>query len=398
MPSNRLTCGDFGGLNAQGDPCGVRAVDGPCPRHADQVEEAKVAKVANEILDTSFPFLTPPFQRKRDKVCIVGFTGHRELALELDRDEWEIWGLNELYRYMPVAVFDRWFEVHGREYLEKDEDGQRHIHDLKSLSIPIYMQVHHEDIPASVRFPKEELCKTLDSEYFTNCPAWMLGMAIAMGFSEILMVGVDMAQDTEYSTQRPCCEYWLGRAQGAGIKAHVAPMSDLLKSVGLYGYDDEGSLLYRKLNDRLKWLHAQDNERLAALRKMEQEYTTKTAEIRRRVAMAEGALAELKLQRKSERRDQRISAVEAEIKDWRQKGENLDADYNNKNTRLAAERNQIIGGIQDVNYIMRSWLVKADSVDGGLVPDRSKDARTGIAPAGDNAGAVPVSELFAGAL
>lgn len=29
------TCGDFGGVNAQGKPCGAKATDGPCWRHDD---------------------------------------------------------------------------------------------------------------------------------------------------------------------------------------------------------------------------------------------------------------------------------------------------------------------------------------------------------------------------
>lgn len=377
---SRLTCGDFGGRNVQGEPCGVSAVDGPCRRHVGQVEEA-----VSDILNPGFEFLTPPFKRTKNKVCIVGFTSHRDIALTLDRDEWEIWGLNELYRYMPVAAFDRWFEIHGREYLENDDDGKKHIEDLKSLSIPIYMQKVHEDIPASVKFPRDELCETLDSKYWTNCPAWMLGYAIAMGFEEIAMVGVDMAQDTEYQVQRPCCEHWLGYARGKGIKAWVPDMSDLMKSVGLYGYEDEGSLLYRKLDDRLKWLHVQDNERLALIRRLEAEYQTKSADLKRMINRFEGAEEEVGTQAKSAKRDKRLEEITEKLKAFRGQQNAMEAEYTSKHTPLIAERNQIVGGIQNTNYILRSWMVKADGLDGGLVPDRSLDPMTGIkAPAGDN--------------
>jgi len=55
------------------------------------------------------------------------------------------------------------------------------------------------------------------------------------------LYGVDMAQDsvleTEYSYQRPSCEYLLGIAVGRGIKVETAPGSDLLKADRLYGFD-----------------------------------------------------------------------------------------------------------------------------------------------------------------
>jgi hypothetical protein len=389
---NRITCGQFGGRNAKGEPCGVSVIDGPCTKHAGGASRSAYTNPGAQ-------FMTPPFERTRDKVCIVGFTGHRDAAMELDRSEWEIWGLNELYRYMPIASFDRWFEIHGREYLEKDDDGKKHIEDLKTISVPIYMQVVHPDIPCSVMFPRDELIEKLGSSYWTNCPAWMLGMAIAMGFKEIAMVGIDMAQDTEYSVQRPCCEYWLGRAEGMGIKTWVPDQSDLLKCIGLYGYQDSGSILSRKLEDRLSWLHEQDNERLAALRKLDSEYENKTSAIRRSMIVAEGAIEELKLAAgEGPEREARVEAREAEIAKGHELLARIQAEYSDISERLKAERNQIVGGIQNTNYILRSWLVKSDNPKGGLIPNRSEDPRTGIKAAAGDSRAVSIDRVFSHAI
>src|SRR5689334_15473635 len=66
---------------------------------------------------------TDPFGRpRRMKVAIVGFTDHRKEAPFGD-PEWEIWGLNELYRYMPVEQFTRWFELHDRSDFVKSDKG-----------------------------------------------------------------------------------------------------------------------------------------------------------------------------------------------------------------------------------------------------------------------------------
>jgi alkanesulfonate monooxygenase SsuD/methylene tetrahydromethanopterin reductase-like flavin-dependent oxidoreductase (luciferase family) len=51
--------------------------------------------------------------------------------------------------------------------------------------------------------------------------------------------GIDMAQDTEYGSQRPSCEYWLGVAEGLGVRAFIAERADLLKCAFRYMDDDE---------------------------------------------------------------------------------------------------------------------------------------------------------------
>lgn len=359
------------------------------------LEGAISAPEAAGTFNPDFLFKVPPFERLRDKVAIVGFTDHRQMAMELD-DSFEVWGLNELYRYMPIPKFHRWFEIHGREYLCADDEGKKHIEDLKSVlgPIPIYMQRHHEDIPGSVRFPIQELIehfggeRAIGANYFTNCPAEMIAFAIALGYREIHVYGVDMAQDSEYGTQRPCCEYWLGRALGMGIKVYVPDMSDLLKTVGTYGYEDAGSVLSRKIQSRIKWLHAMDNERLAQIRGMEANYNAQRTELVQRVHRYEGAIEELTAQRRPKRNGDRLTALEAERKSTEDSINALDHEYRQKSQALIADRNQIVGGIHDCEYWLRAWSMKASTPDGGNIPSaatRAADARTGVqAPSGDN--------------
>ena len=57
------------------------------------------------------------------------------------------------------------------------------------------------------------------------------------GTPEVWFNGVDMAMETEYQHQRPCCEYLIGLARGTGIQVDVPETSSLLKSPWLYGYD-----------------------------------------------------------------------------------------------------------------------------------------------------------------
>ena len=351
---------------------------------------AAVVADAAGTYNPDFLFKVPPFKRLRDKVAIVGFTDHREMAMQLD-DSFEVWGLNELYRYMEIPKFHRWFEIHGREYLSVDAEGKKHIEDLKSVlgPIPIYMQKHHGDIPGSVRFPIQELIEhfggqgAIGANYFTNCPAEMIAFAIALGFEEIHVYGVDMAQDSEYGTQRPCCEYWLGRAMGAGIKVFVPDLSDLLKCVGTYGYEDSGSVLSRKIQARIKWLHAMDNERLAQIRSLEANYHKQHGELTARVHRYEGAIAELEAQKGGSRkyREDRLTALRAELTSTGESLTALEAEYRSKNEVLMRDRNQIVGGIHDCDYWLRAWSMKADNPGGGNIPtveQRAADTKTGV--------------------
>lgn len=305
-----------------------------------------------------FKHRVPSDRRIKDKCAIVGFTDHRVLAFALPRDEWEVWGINELHKVHDVALFDRWFEVHQRKDLDTDAP---HVEALGKMDIPVYMQQHHPDIAPSVAFPRDELKKfsveKLGRVYFTSSIAWELALAIKMGFKEIHIYGVDMAQDSEYARERNCCEAWLGVAAGAGIKIYLPPTSDLLKCIGEYGFGDEGTEFSLKVKERKAWLHGQDNDFLAQVRAID----AKAHEIR----------AQLHAERK-----QKLTDVKRE---YRAKIESFEAEYQQKRGPLWDQRNQCHGAIMDCEFWDRSWAVQA-SPDRTFSPDRSKDPRTGIKP------------------
>lgn len=205
---------------------------------------------------------------RRPAVAILGFTDSRNLAPFGD-PRFEIWGINELYRFMDIEKhgFTRWFEIHERPVIDGDKE---HIASLGRFPIPVYMQKHYEDIRASVPFPKAEVEENCGTNYFTSSIAWMLGLALLEGFEEIHVYGVDMAQETEYFEQRACCEFLIGVAAGRGIKTHVPPQSDLLKAVGQYGWAGDSNFRI-KLEDRMKWLEDQKRQHEQALANIDQQ-------------------------------------------------------------------------------------------------------------------------------
>lgn len=222
-----------------------------------------------------------PFERGKDKVDIVGFSETTRDQAHYDDPEYEIWGLNEEYQYPWMKRFDRWFQMHpawdfGREGNANDPNhflwlqnksgmclacrGEKHykgadgkekdcewckdgIYEVPETrkGLMIYMQEAFEYIPGAVKFPMQELTnaflKRLGRPYFTSSPAFMLALALGMGYKTIGLYGFEMGTDTEYHYQRPCFEYWMGLAEGHGVNIEL-PKSSNLNSGKLYGYEN----------------------------------------------------------------------------------------------------------------------------------------------------------------
>ena len=170
------------------------------------------------------------------KVCLVGFADSYKLA-PFDDPSYSIWGLNQLYRWIPRA--DRWFEMH-KDYVGDEVDGTNYYQWLKDAPIPIYMLYKDHTIPNSIEYPLNKVVTTLGGRYyFTSTIAYMLALAIYEGFEVIEIDGIDLAADSEYSYQKPNAEYYIGIATERGIRVDVPKTSALLKQRYLYGYQDK---------------------------------------------------------------------------------------------------------------------------------------------------------------
>ena len=296
-------------------------------------------------------------REKKPACAIVGFTDHRVQAFELDRGRFALFGLNEMWRYHQPDLFDCWFEIHDYDGVldnfakpQKEGGDPEHIQAMaamQNLGMPVFMQTHHAEIPTSVPFPKAFVEEDIPGGfglYKTSCPAWELGLAIAMGFEEIHMYGIDMAQDTEYQEQRNCVEFLLGVAIGRGIKIHVPTNSDILHCWGQYAFGPEGEAIASKLKERHVWLHKEHSGYLHRIAALENEH--------------------------DEKRRNLDSLYES-------KSNGLETEYSQAKNKLLALRFQAEGAISDVEYFQRSWTVRARSFrgDAPTEEDRATDDR-----------------------
>ena len=190
------------------------------------------------------------FDRERigNKLAIVGCadTTKNNVKKLYRQKGWEIWGINTLWKSTPhiIPKATRWFMVHkyDRAINEKgDFDQWEWMKQVKDF--PIYAVGEDEkfkEVPMATPFPRE--LTHLFRNYFTNSISYMIALAIYEGFSEINLYGVEMALSGEYGYQRPSVEYFLGIAEGLGIKVYLPERCDLLTTTVLYGYEDHNRM------------------------------------------------------------------------------------------------------------------------------------------------------------
>jgi hypothetical protein len=183
-------------------------------------------------------------QRKRDKICIVGFASGSRMLAPFDDQSFDIACLNHGWNWIPR--YDVWYELHTPTHARKISETHWQwliaqpgpdSPDFK----PIYMQDHYPEIPASVKFPMAEvdewLIRRFGSEggYYTSSISQMLSHTMWLGYKEIHLYGIDLLEESEHAYQRPGAEYLIGLARGCGIKVYVPKQSALLKANYIYG-------------------------------------------------------------------------------------------------------------------------------------------------------------------
>ena len=179
------------------------------------------------------------YEKKKDKLVILGMTtGWTDAPFE--DDSFEIWGFNSLWLddlWYASKHADLWWEIHTLE-----TRSQMQIAKLNNnISIPVMMQERHLDIPMSEKFPLDEIVKHFGSRYFLCTFSYEIAYAIYLGFKEVHFYGINMMGGDDY-IQKWNMEYWLGRAEQAGIKVVIPFDCDLLKSPKIYGYEADNTV------------------------------------------------------------------------------------------------------------------------------------------------------------
>ena len=153
---------------------------------------------------------------------------------------WELWAhasCRHLCRRDPDLLFDMHPPDLWRDAKKKTWDPN-YFKWITMNRVPIMMQEVYPDVPASMRYPFEQIITEFPRGYMTNHLAYMIALALSEGVTHIGVFGCDYNTNSEYGPQRGSAEYWLGVAEGRGVHVQIAPQCDLLSKPSLlYGYE-----------------------------------------------------------------------------------------------------------------------------------------------------------------
>ena len=179
------------------------------------------------------------------RVAIIGAGATRNQAPWSD-DSICWWAINEIWQ----KRYDRHFELHPMA-VQSPRDFAflakcltpcyvLDYADARNLSEIEYHGAIFPGVANAVEYPLDWVLKTTGGRRYVTCTfAMQLGLAIAEGFEEIQLWGVDLARGTlrERLVEAPCVEYWVGVAEGRGITVTAPESSTLCRQPYLYGYD-----------------------------------------------------------------------------------------------------------------------------------------------------------------
>lgn len=188
-------------------------------------------------------------------VVLVGKAPTRDHDLPAEFPVHEIWGANAVHAYdairwglsRPVGPDDiqrratRWFQMHPVSILPHDE-----LFTLAQVQVPVYLV---EDVPQGlttqgVLYPLTEVEGMVRTHAgmtprFASTFDYMMGLAIYEGAARISLLGVElgMGAGRERLCEHPTLAWWIGYAQGRGIKVWWPDDGWILRHPYRYGYD-----------------------------------------------------------------------------------------------------------------------------------------------------------------
>lgn len=202
------------------------------------------------------------------RICIAG-TAPTWKEIPWDDPTLEIWALNDMH-LLRIPRADRWFDLHPLDKMHFRKPNKKviasdvpagyfvrpegHLDFLRSQPIPVYVQdANALGSPNAVTFPKADVQKAL-GPHFASSPAWMVGLALLEGCTELHIYGIHLATEWEYLKQKPNLSYLLGVAVGRGIKVVLPKGSPLLRESHEYAYQADPDIPKVAIQKRIEHL------------------------------------------------------------------------------------------------------------------------------------------------
>ena len=195
---------------------------------------------------------------KTDKrIAIIG-TAPTYKSCPWDDPTLEVWCLNDFW-VLKQGRADRWFDLHPLDKMHFRDPAKKkvfasdippgffvrpqgHVEWLRAQSIPVYVQDAAQlGSPSARTFPKAEI-EAKFGQHFASSPAWMIGLALLEGVTELHIYGIHLATEWEYLKQKPNMTFLLGLAVGMGVKVILPKGCPLLAETHQYAFEDDPDL------------------------------------------------------------------------------------------------------------------------------------------------------------
>src|SRR3990167_8760429 len=131
---------------------------------------------------------------------------------------WEIWGLNDAYDLFGPCT--RWFELHGDTPLTRARRSLHHFDRIAALEMPVYYLHGEPPTPTAIKLDTDALAR-VGRDYFACTTSYQIALALQEGATDIALYGLPFAANREVVVERPCVAYWLGVAEGRGVRVSV---------------------------------------------------------------------------------------------------------------------------------------------------------------------------------
>ena len=196
--------------------------------------------------------------RQSNTVALLGGPFYAKQLLENhEPGEVDVWWLNMMYNIKDWSLFEpyitMWFEMHP--FYRMERRGQwNHIDWLLNASygslnefpwkqhpFPIMMRRKYTRVPSSIGYPIRKVAEQLpyaDINTLFGCThAWMMGLAVSLGYDRIECYGVNLSNPVETYLERPSWAIWYGAALYNGVDVDLTHSPYVLPTV-LYGVKD----------------------------------------------------------------------------------------------------------------------------------------------------------------
>jgi len=127
----------------------------------------------------------------------IALLGSHELSLKdapWGDPSWEFWG-HASSRGLYLREPDRYFDRHRKEcWTKSNNKGKTYLRWLERNRVPIYMLEKFGEVPASIRYPFEQVSFGMARKYFTNHAAYMIALALMEGCTHLGFFGVKLRE------------------------------------------------------------------------------------------------------------------------------------------------------------------------------------------------------------